>query len=307
VREWAVKRMQPGWVAVAPVGATAHVAYVVWAQGCRPALQWVCCTDWADPHVGLRQLRRRQRLQRHRSVALLQRHQYQLLPLDAPEVPRDAWREAVRWQLKDMVDFAIDDAAIDLLEIPADTSQRGRAGLLVAVAPRRELLPLVQAGHDVGPAWTALDVPDTALRNLCALSEQEGRAQALLGLSATGCWLVVTAFGELLLSRQIEASRTQICAHDVDRGRDLWDRIALELQRTLDHCDRLFNRVSVTRLLVGPLAPDDFTAYLGKQLYLPVQGFDLAELVDLTAVPALTDADEQGRYLCAIGAAMRPN
>jgi MSHA biogenesis protein MshI len=304
---WSVKRMQPGWVAVAPAGAIAHAAHVVWPQGDRPTLAWACAADWVDPQIGLRQLHRSRGLQRHRSVALLQRHQYQLLPMDAPEVPREAWRDAVRWQLNDMVDFAVDDAAIDLLEIPADTSQRGRTGLLAAVAPRHGLLDLVHAGDDVGLPWAALDLPETALRNLSALSEQDGRAQALLGLGDTGSWLVVTAGGELLLSRQIEASRAQICAPAGDAGGAQWERVALDLQRTLDHCDRLFNRVSLTRLLVGPLVAPDFLAYLSALLYLPVQGFDLADLVDFAAVPPLADADEQSRYLCAIGAALRPN
>jgi MSHA biogenesis protein MshI len=299
--------MLPGWVAVAPAGVAAHAAHVVWPTGARPQLRWAAAADWSDPHAGLRQLQRSHGLQRHRGVALLQRHQYQLLPLDAPDVPHESWRDAVRWQLKDMVDFPVDDAAIDLLEIPADTSQRGRTGLLAAVAPRRELLGLLHAGDDLGWPWTALDLPDTALRNLSALSEHEGRAQALLGLGDAGSWLVVTAGGELLLSRQIDASRAQICTPDGEAGQVLRDRIALELQRTLDHCERLFNRVSLTRLLVGPRVAPDFLAFLGELLYLPVQGFDLADLVDLSAAPALADADEQSRYLCAIGAALRPN
>ena len=143
---WSVKRLQPGWIAIAPTGSDAHAVHVVWPEGERPALRWAASTDWADAASGLRQLRRSLPLQQHRCVAVLQRHQYQLLPMDAPDVPRPDWRDAVRWRLKDMVDFPVEDAGIDLLEIPAEHSQRGRTGLLAAVAPRRELEALVQAG-----------------------------------------------------------------------------------------------------------------------------------------------------------------
>ncbi|MFM2069628.1 MAG: hypothetical protein RLZZ584_4537 [Pseudomonadota bacterium] len=349
---WSVKRQLPGWVAVVPGAAHAQAAHVVWPAGAQPQLRWACELGWSDPAAGLRQLRREHQLRQHRSVALLQRHQYQLLPMDAPEVPREAWRDAVRWKLKDMVDFAVDDAGIDLLEIPPDTSQRGRTGLLVAAAPRAALTGLVHAADDAGTPWQALDIAETALRNIANLAGHAGdtalHAQALLGVGETGSWLVVTAHGELLLARNIELTRVQACAssrdplpdaapapgthpdpvldahheHELElapgasagattdtgaeAARRLRDRVALEVQRTLDHCDRLFNRVSLVRLLIGPGLPDDFVDDLRELLYLPVTGFDLAELLDLSAVPALTDPAEQSRYLHAIGAALRP-
>jgi MSHA biogenesis protein MshI len=302
----------PGWVAVAPAGRRAHAVQVDWPEGAgRPQLRWACEIDWSDPARGLRQLDQRHPLTQARRVAVLQRHQYQLLPLDAPDVPREAWPDAVRWKLKDMVDFAVEDAGIDLLDIPPDTSQRGRSGLLVAAAPQAELLPLVHAGQDAALPWRALDVAETALRNLSNLSSAQGddagRAQALLGVGDSGSWLVVTAFGELLLARQIEITRAQACSAADAPERAQWERVALELQRTLDHCDRLFNRVSLKRLLVGPGLDGDFLDYLRELVYLPVQACDLAELVDLSQVPELRDDPaEQTRYLCAIGAALRP-
>jgi MSHA biogenesis protein MshI len=325
-----------GWVAVAPIGRHAHAAHVAWPvqDGALPQLRWACELDWADPACGLRQLHRQHQLTQSPCLAVLERQHYQLLPLDAPEVPREAWRDAVRWKLRDMVDFPVDDAGIDLLEIPSDTSQRGRIGLLVAAAPQQAMQTLVHAADEAGLSWQALDVAETALRNISLLcigtqagADGLGQAQALLGLGETHSWLVVTAHGELLLSRQLELTHAQIVQPTDETDRGLWDRVALELQRTLDHCDRLFSRVSLGRLLVGPLgrparAPDEpaattpedepdpaaaFMAYLRELVYPPVQGFDLADLIDLSAVPALqADLAAQSRYLVAIGAALRP-
>jgi MSHA biogenesis protein MshI len=305
VVSWSVKRLQPGWVAIAPMGATAQAVHLVWPAGERPALRWACSADWTDATTGLRQLRRQQALQQHRCVGLLQRHQYQLLPMDAPDVPRPDWRDAVRWRLKEMVDFPVEDAGIDLLEIPAEHSQRGRTGLLAAVASRRELETLAQAGDSARTPWQAIDLPDTALRNLCALTEEAGRGQALLSLGSTHSGLVITAQGELLLSRQIDITLTQLGESDADTRQAAWDRAALELQRTLDNFERQFNRVGISRLLVSPAAPDGFVAYLRELIYLPVQVYALDQAVDLSAVPLLADPAEQARYFCAIGAALR--
>jgi MSHA biogenesis protein MshI len=301
--------------------------------GQRPQLRWACEVDWTDPARGLRQLHRQHRLTQARCLAVLERQHYQLLPMDAPDVPRADWRDAVRWKLKDMVDFAVDEAGVDLLVVPPETSQRGRTSLLVAAAPQHAVAALQHAAGEAGLPWQAVDVAETALRNLSRLcadtsTDADGnrQAQALLGLGETHSWLVVTAHGELLLSRQLDLTHAQVDPHRGTVDRNQWERVALELQRTLDHCDRLFNRVSLGRLLVGPIRPDQaaalappadaaaggepaasFVAYLRELLYPPVQGFDLADLLDLSAVPALQDdLAAQSSFLSAIGAALRP-
>lgn len=305
-----VLRQQPGWLAVAPTGDLARSVHVVWPAGeARPQVRWAGRLGWQEPAAGLSQLRRMPALRGLRSVALLPREHYQLLPLDAPDVPRESWRDAVRWQLKDMVDFPVEDAGIDLLEIPADASQRGRAGLLAAVAPRAVLQALVQSGDEARMPWRAIDLPDTALRNLCALGEDGPRGVALLWLGERHGALVITAMGELLMARPIELTLAQVEPSDepAPETTAAWDRAALEILRTLDHCERLFNRVGIGRLAICPGHAAGFITHLAGLVDLPVLPYALQEHVDLADVPALADPAEQARYLCAIGAALRPD
>ena len=81
---------------------------------------------------GTRSLRRRRSLQRRRNIAVLPRAAYRLVPLDVPDLPREEWRQAVRWQLKDLVDFAVETASVDVLEIPGDPARRRTPQLLAA-------------------------------------------------------------------------------------------------------------------------------------------------------------------------------
>ena len=50
---------------------------------------------------------------------------YNLHLVEAPNVEPDELRSAVRWKIKDLLDMKIDEAAIDVFEVPED-AYRGR-------------------------------------------------------------------------------------------------------------------------------------------------------------------------------------
>jgi MSHA biogenesis protein MshI len=66
--------------------------------------------------------------------------EYQMLMVDAPNVPQDELKTAVRWRLKDMLDFHVDDATIDVLDIPIDSSAASRGHSMFAIAARNALI-----------------------------------------------------------------------------------------------------------------------------------------------------------------------
>jgi MSHA biogenesis protein MshI len=298
--------MKPGWVAVAPQGERAHVVHLVCEEGRRPALRWVCTEPWVEATPALRALRRSRPVRQQRTVALLQHGQYQWLALDAPELPREEWRDAIRWRLKDMVDFAVDSAGIDVIEIPADPQQRRRASVMAVAAPRSALAPLADAGADAGLPWHAIDVPETALRNVAVLCADGDRGEALLHVGRAHSTLVIVAQGELLVTRHIEVTFDQLTDSDESARQLHFERASLELQRTLDNVERQFSYASLARLQVAPGAPLlGFIEYVRDLVYVPVAVFELAAVLDLSAVPQLIDPAEQAAYLPAIGAALR--
>ncbi len=296
----------PGWVACVPQGTQALLACVERGGSKPPRVHWVDRCEWADDGGGLHSLRRRRSLQRHRNVAVLPRTAYRLVPLDAPELPREEWRQAVRWQLKDLVDFPVETASIDVLEIPGDPARRRTPQMLAVAAPHDALRPLVQAGHAAGAPWQALDIAETALRNISALVETEGRAQALLHVGEHETLLVITAAGELLLTRQLDTTLALLTAGSAAERMEAFDHAGLELQRTLDGFDRLFSHLGLARLLVAPGSGlDDFCAHVRELSFVPVQALDLSSALDLSAVPELADPARLSAHLGAIGAALR--
>ena len=301
------QRQLPGWVALAPGRGLARLACVEAAAGQKPRLSWVAEQDWADPAAGLRALKSVRELHQRRVIAVLERNQYQVVTMDAPDVPRPDWKDATRWLLQERVDFPVDTAALDVLEIPADAAQRRKPGLIAVAAPRAHLQPMVTQAQQAGTPLTAIDVAETALRNISGLLEEPGRGQALLHVGESHSSLVVTAGGELLLSRQMDANLAGLTHADADLRQQAFERTSLELQRTLDGFERSFTHVSLARVLVAPgQALEDFMAYVRELLYVPVQTLELNQALDLSAAPELAaDPLIQAAYLVAIGATLR--
>ncbi len=300
----------PGWIACAPAGADSAFALVQpgGADG-KPAVRWTASEPWAQPVAALQRLRRRHALHRHHCVAVLQRHQYQCVTMDAPPgVPRADWAAAVRWQLKDTLDFPVDAAAIDVLAVPEGTSYRAQTQLIAVAAPETQVRPLVEQAVDAGTRWAAIDIAETALRNLSALVEPEGRAQALLHCQRGHATLVVTHGGELLSTRQMELNLLLDDDADPDQRSAGHEQAGLELQRTLDGIERAFGQVTLARLLITPMpGVHALCDHLSPLLYVPVAPLDLRDALDWSAVPGLLDDPALlNQQLCAIGAALRP-
>lgn len=305
VFSWLQRSRLDGWVTVVPHGTTAQALYLQWPVDGRPQVRWACRLDWAKPLDSLRTLRRQRTLQRHQRLLVLERHQYQLLPAEAPEVPREHWPDAVRWQLRDLVSFPVADAQIDLLEIPAETNQRGRPSVLAALAPRQEIAPIAETALRARAPWKVMDLPETALRNLAALLEEPGRGVALLLIDDSHCTLVITASGELLQSRHIDVTAAQIADADDTLRQQAFDRAGLELQRTLDSFERLFSRVTLSRLVVANDRSDAFADYVRELLYVPVVRLRIEDCIDFGSADLDSGLTPDTVSPIAIGAALR--
>ncbi len=284
------------------------VAVVPPSGQARPRVAWAWEGPWpsnaAGQRAALAALTREHG--RARRVWVLPHEHYRIVASEAPaDVPPEAWRDALRWQLKGQVDFDVADASIDLLTLPGDRHLQRRKQLLAVLAPHSALRPVVHAAEAAKAPLAAIDIPETALRNLGHLVAPEGRAQALLSFSAGTGSLVVTAGEDLVMYRQIDVTADSLNTEDDARREAALDRIGLEVQRTLDSFDRLHSHLSLARLLVVP-GPGmvALTEHLRTLTYVPVLPFDLAEALDLSATPELSGA-RAAPWLLALGAALR--
>ncbi len=244
----------------------------------------------------------------YRCLNLLESGEYQLLSVDAPNVPQQELKTAIRWKLKDMLDYHIDDATFDVLDIPVDKEAGARTHSMFAVAARNQLIQDRQALFEEAKLpLSVIDIPEMAQRNIAALAEPPGRGLGLLSFDAVGGLLTVTFAGELYLSRRLDITLPQLASADDAQREALHERITLELQRSFDHFDRQYRHIALAKLLLSPLgsvgAP--LQSHLAASLYFPVEILSLEDLLDFSRVPELRRIESQQRYFLLLGAALR--
>lgn len=297
----------PGWLAVTFAGEDVCCAHVV-SGGAKPRVEMAACRPLSPADgSGLEKLSRELHLARYRCTTLLAGAEYHLLLVDAPNVPNDELKTAIRWRIKDLLDYHVDDATVDVLDIPPDKASPSRSHSMYAVAaPNALIRKRIALFEEAKVPLEVIDIPEMAQRNLAALLEQEGRGLAMLSFGPDGGLFTVTYRGELYLSRRMDVSAEQLGVGPEEGRLPHFERVTLELQRSLDHFDRQFHFVTVPKLVLGPLPGGAaFQAYLAANLYLPVETLDLSDILDVGSVPALREPGAQARYFFALGAALR--
>lgn len=255
--------------------------------------------------AALGRLRAARRLGENPCTTLLHHGQYQLLAVEAPAVPKEERRNALRWRVKEMVDFPIEHAGIDVLDIPMAQAAGRTPQVLVVAASHDVLGPQIRLFQDAKAPLHAIDIPELAQRNVAALFEEEHRGLAFLAFDNEGGRLTFTYGGELYVSRHIDVTRDALAAGSADMG-GIYERVLLDVQRSLDNFDRNFSAISLAKLVVAPIAVGSgFIDYLRSNLYQPVEVMDLSKVLDLEPVPRLADPMQQADALLAIGAALR--
>lgn len=298
----------PGWLALRMHEGQVDLVHVRRGVSGRPEV--ALCDSFkveGSPAATLAHLRKELKLERYRCTTLLSFADYQLHLLDAPAVPAGELKDAIRWRVKDVIDYPLEQATLDVFRVPdARGSLEQPKTVYVATARNDAVGALVQPFVEARLPLEAVDIPALAQRNLAHLYEQEGRALAMLGLYEECGKLTISAGGELFMTRRIEVTLDQLLAADEARRHELFDRIALELQRSLDHFDRQYSALPVARLLLGPLPQETgLQTFLAANVFVPVETADLAAVIDFPAVPELKHPARQAQCLAMIGAALR--
>ena len=283
--------------------------YVAQAKYVGPRPQVTRCAFIAVSEVNsaaLERVRRELQLDNARFTTLLSANEYQMMMVEAPNVPVDELKTAIRWKIKDSLSYHVDDATIDVLQIPIGKYGSERPQSLYAVAASNETIrKRINLFEKAKIDLSVIDIAETAQRNIAALFETEGRGLALLSFDDEGGLLTISSDGELFLARRIEISVGQLSDADESLRQQYRDRVELEVQRSLDYFDRQFHHLSINRMLVS--APEELSlvALLGGSLGMPVEALDLAQGMDIVGVPELADSEFASYALHALGAALR--
>ena len=296
----------PGWLAVTFDEAKLEFVHARRVRGASAQVTAFAARELGEGRSTIERAKREFRFGAYQCSTMLRPGEYDIVLVEAPNVPRAEMKSALRWKVKDLVDYAMDQASVDFLEIPpAPDAAEGRAQQVYAVLARNELLKArVRKFEEAGMTLSVIDVPDTAQRNIAALYETEGRGVALVHFGRDAGLLTISHHGELYLTRRLDLG-LEVLAEDVDAA-DLGphERVVLEIQRTLDHFERQFRHLAVGKLLIAPAGHQTrLREILSERFEMPVQQIDLTEVLSFGREKP--DAQTQWRLFHHFGAALR--
>jgi len=296
-----------GWrVGVMPADRETALAIVRTTRSARPLLRHCAIHPSLEiraEHV-LTPLAQGRDLSHAAVSAVLSTDEYQLVQIEAPDVPPEELRGAVRWKLKDIISFPASEAVIDVFEIP-EQARYVESRMLYAVAARADAVQRVVSlikprvrGFDV------IDIPELCLRNIAALLPQDQQGVALISLGEHFAQLTLTCRGVLYLARRIDLGRRPEGSPAEPSGILDVPALALELQRSLDYYESHFDRPAIADIVVTS-GDERAERLLGELVTATGHSVTLLDVEELFEVADGIEPDTRWPGLLALGAALR--
>ena len=248
-------------------------------------------------------------LDEYECVSSLSIGDYSLLLVEAPDVQPEELRSAIRWRVKDLIDFHIDDAVVDVFEVPSHKAA-GKNKMMYAVVARSDRVKqVIDQLNNAGLHLNIIDIPELALRNISSMLPEDVGGVALIYIGQHQGLITITRQSTLYISRSIKSGSAALPESALsvmdDESCQRWlDSIIIEVQRSMDYYESHFSQPQVSALVMTPIGKEipGITEYLTEQLQIPARILDINDLIDVVEpVPSAV----QSRCLLAIGAALR--
>lgn len=297
---------EPGWLAVSLQPGELSYVHGLHAPGGGSVVERCGTHALEGEFAGLDRLAKELGFDRYQCATLLGPGDYKMLLVEAPNVPRTELKTAIRWRIKDLLEYHVDDATVDVLEVPRNPAGGERGHSMYAIAARNETIrSCIDRFESARIPLSVIDIQETAQRNVAALFERDERGLAMLHLGSDQGLLTVNFLGELVFARRIDVNMPQLVSASGAVRDELFQRILLELQRTFDHFDRQYTYVPVAKLMLAP-DPEEtgLLEYLAANLDVPVERVRLSGAISFGAHAEL-EPREEWQLFHLIGAALR--
>lgn len=301
------KKKLPGWFAIRASEYGTCVAHVIHSEA-KPSVEFIAIRQESlKDDASVKSLATSLSLAKLQCTLLLAQNEYQLFQIEKPNVPSNELKQAISWKLKDMIDYPLDQATIDLIDIPTDPNNANRQPYVYVVTAKNTVIANYMTRlNEASAGLKAIDIPELAQRNVASYLEQEGRGLAMLSINNHGGLLTFTSGGELYHSRRIEINTMQMQDEDSELKSSIFERLSLEIQRSLDNFERQFPYITINRLVLAPFkGREDFYDFLKTYLYISIDPFELSDIFEFKDQANLGDLSMQASLMATLGAALR--
>lgn len=210
---------------------------------------------------------------------------YKTLTIDAPDVEPSEYHQAAKWLVKDLLDYPVTEAAIDLFPMPVGSQKK-----LYLVCARQSLIrQYINEFQKLNLSLVGVETPELALRNLLLLKKEP----SCLLLYKTDFFTGVMIYKDqaIYLVRAIRGDLEEL-SHK---------KVITELQRSLDYYQKQTKLELPQKLMMTPNLSgyENLEANLEAQLGMPIEYLHPDKLVTL---PSNLDPETQMRLVASVGA-----
>jgi MSHA biogenesis protein MshI len=257
----------------------------------------------AGGDTDIAQLLKGHRLDKQPCTTMLPIGDYQLLVVDAPEVPPAELRAAIRWRIQDMIDFHVDDAVLDVFDVTVSSSNYTKKQLYVVVARTSTVKQHINQLEQAGVNLDIIDIPELALRNIAARLPEDASGLVTLYFEEERCLITLTHESRLYLTRTLDIGYRQL-QEAASNPQPLSNRLALEIQRSMDYYEHNYRQAPIKSLAILPVPVTlyGFTDALQQTLGLETRIVSMSDILECGPEP---DAETTARCLLAVGSALR--
>ncbi|NOX09776.1 MAG: pilus assembly protein PilM [Gammaproteobacteria bacterium] len=260
-----------------------------------------------DQQQALQVLIQEQALTNPVCYTVLESENYQLINMQAPNLPDDELQQAMRWQIKSMIDYSPDDAVIDIFDMPNKYNNDDQKKMLYVVSAKKETIEeRSNLINNNKLALQVIDIEELALRNICTLFPQHKTGMIYLNIEATHSTIIIVKEGLLYLARTLNFGLDSINnSMDINQSNnDSLNTIILEIQRSTDYYESHYGQAPCQNLLISPIKihKPELIEYLSSILNINIMAFDINKV--FTCNTAIAD-EEQSLYITAIGSLLR--
>lgn len=180
------------------------------------------------------------------SHIVLSGNHYQFFLIEAPAVPAEELREAIRWRIADMLTFPESEAEVDAFLLP-DDAYRGRQRMAYVGVVHRPVLDELKHQADAArlPA-ASITIPEMALLALAQTVLPGEESAAVVFLGPQEGHLLLLQGKQLYLSRQAPIGWQQL-ANPME-----YDSLLLEIQRSMDFYDSQIGKGAIRKVWLAP-------------------------------------------------------
>lgn len=262
-----------------------------------------------DVQFLLEEIVERRGLKGVRTTWILRPEQYQLLQIEALPVAPTEFQAAVRWKIKNLLHFPIEDALIDSFPMPPGKQPTSMNLIMLVVARQSVIQPIATQIRASGLKLSTIDIQELSFRNLTALYEKDEKSSALIFLRNDKTLLIVTHQQKLYFSRyldlNLEAIRSALKNNDGQASVDaLVNTAALDIQRSFDYYQSQWRLPEPARIFLETRepCPIDIQSLLSQRLNTAVTNIDVSRYF---MNQAQLDLKQEGYFLPLLGAVIR--